>query len=87
MAVRCLDWLCQAALTNCDDDKVVQLLDTQTYFDMLDLPYPVNRSGVLERQHALYRRRAIRRIPRPHARPIIALARMFAGNWDAGAGH
>ncbi len=43
------DWLSQAALTDCDDDKVVQLLDTQSYFDLLHLPYPVNRAGVLER--------------------------------------
>ena len=43
------DWLSQPALTDCDDDKVVQLLDTQSYFDLLHLPYPVNRSGVLER--------------------------------------
>ena len=43
------DWFSQAALTACDDDKVVQLLDTQSYFDLLHLPYPVNRAGVLER--------------------------------------
>lgn len=43
------DWLSQPALKDCDDDKVVQLLDTQSYFDLLHLPYPVNRAGVLER--------------------------------------
>jgi ATP-dependent DNA helicase RecG len=43
------EWLSQAAMTDCDDDKVVQLLDTQSYFDLLHLPYPVNRAGVLER--------------------------------------
>ena len=43
------DWLFQPAMTDCDDDKVVQLLDTQSYFDLLHLPYPVNRAGVLER--------------------------------------
>lgn len=43
------DWLSQVALNNCDDDKVVQLLDTQSYFDLLHLPYPINRAGVLER--------------------------------------
>lgn len=43
------DWLSQAALKDCDDDKVIQLLDTQSYFDLLHLPYPVNRVGVLER--------------------------------------
>ncbi len=43
------DWLSQPAMKACDDDRVVQLLDTQSYFDLLDLPYPVNRAGVLER--------------------------------------
>jgi ATP-dependent DNA helicase RecG len=43
------DWLSQPALTDCSDDQVVQLLDTQSYFDLLNLPYPVNRAGVLER--------------------------------------
>jgi ATP-dependent DNA helicase RecG len=43
------DWFSQPALENCEDDKVVQLLDTQSYFDLLHLPYPVNRAGVLER--------------------------------------
>lgn len=43
------DWLSQTAMKDCDDDKVVQLLDTQSYFDLLHLPYPVNRAGVLER--------------------------------------
>jgi ATP-dependent DNA helicase RecG len=42
-------WLSEPALQNCNDDKVVQLLDTQSYFDLLHLPYPVNRGGVLER--------------------------------------
>lgn len=43
------DWFSQPALQGCEDDKVVQLLDTQSYFDLLHLPYPVNRAGVLER--------------------------------------
>lgn len=43
------DWLSQPAMMDCDDDKVIQLLDTQSYFDLLHLPYPVNRAGVLER--------------------------------------
>jgi ATP-dependent DNA helicase RecG len=43
------DWLSQPALTGCDDDKVVQLLDTQSYFDLIHRPYPVDRAGVLER--------------------------------------
>lgn len=43
------DWLSEAALADCDDDRVVQLLDTQSYFDLMELPYPVNRAGVLQR--------------------------------------
>lgn len=43
------DWLSEPALKDCDDDRVVQLLDTQSYFDLLHLPYPTERSGVLER--------------------------------------
>jgi len=43
------DWLSQAALKDCDDEKVVELLDTQSYFDLLHLPYPTTRAGVLER--------------------------------------
>jgi ATP-dependent DNA helicase RecG len=43
------DWLCLPALSDCDDEKVVQLLDTQSYFDLRRLPQPADRSGVLER--------------------------------------
>lgn len=43
------DWLLQPALKDCGADQVVQLLDTQSYFDLLHLPYPANRAGVLER--------------------------------------
>jgi ATP-dependent DNA helicase RecG len=43
------DWLSQAAMERCDDDTVIQFLDTQRYFDLLRMPYPVDRSGVLAR--------------------------------------
>lgn len=43
------DWLSEPAAKGCDDAKVVQLLDTQSYFELLSLPYPSNRPGVLER--------------------------------------
>jgi ATP-dependent DNA helicase RecG len=43
------DWCSQAAKNDCGDDQVVNLLDTQSYFDLLGLPYPVNREGVLTR--------------------------------------
>ena len=43
------DWLSQPLMKDCDDSKVVRLLDTQSYFDLMQLPYPVNRASVLER--------------------------------------
>ncbi len=43
------DWALEPAMTDCDGEKVVQLLDTQGYFDLLHLPYPATREAVLER--------------------------------------
>ncbi|HJU82856.1 MAG TPA: ATP-binding protein [Holophagaceae bacterium] len=43
------DWLSEFAKTGVHADEVIQLLDTQAYFDLLKLPYPTNRDGVLER--------------------------------------
>ena len=43
------DWAILPAMTGCDGEKVVQLLDTQSYFDLLQLPYPATRDAVLER--------------------------------------
>ena len=43
------EWLAQAAMTDCTAGKVIQLLDTQSYFDLLHLPYPVDQAGVLKR--------------------------------------
>ncbi|MGV3662211.1 MAG: ATP-binding protein [Prosthecobacter sp.] len=43
------DWLSQAAMKGCEEDQIVQLLDTQSYFDLLHLPYPANRASVLEK--------------------------------------
>ena len=37
------------ALENIQADKVVELLDTQSYFDLLGIPYPSNRTGVLKK--------------------------------------
>lgn len=44
-----LDWSLMPAMTNCGGEKIVQLLDTQSYFDLLHLPYPATRDAVLER--------------------------------------
>lgn len=43
------DFLSQAALGNLSSDDIVRLLDTQIYFDLLNIPYPATREGVLER--------------------------------------
>jgi len=43
------DWTLEPAMSGCDGEKVVQLLDTQSYFDLLHLPYPATREAVLER--------------------------------------
>ena len=43
------DWLEEHSTTGLDAQRVVDLLDTQTFFDLLKLPYPTDRSGVIER--------------------------------------
>ncbi|MEY5015184.1 MAG: hypothetical protein RIS92_1542 [Verrucomicrobiota bacterium] len=43
------DWALKPAMMECDGEKVVQVLDTQSYFDLLLLPYPATREAVLER--------------------------------------
>lgn len=43
------DWLEEPARQNLDPQQVIELLDTQTFFDLLKLPYPTDRAGVLYR--------------------------------------
>jgi len=43
------DWLSGVAVEDCDAEDVVRLLDTQSYFDLIKLPYPATRDGVIER--------------------------------------
>lgn len=43
------DWLSEVARPDVSPADVVQLMDTQSYFDMLKLPYPATREGVLDR--------------------------------------
>lgn len=43
------DWLSEVARESLSGDDIVRLLDTQSYFDMLKLPYPADRAGVLDR--------------------------------------
>lgn len=43
------DWFSQPARSDASSDDVIALLDTQTYFELLDIPYPTTRDAVLER--------------------------------------
>jgi ATP-dependent DNA helicase RecG len=43
------DWLSEAVRHGCQAEDVVGLLDTQGYFDLMKLPYPAERAGVLDR--------------------------------------
>jgi ATP-dependent DNA helicase RecG len=43
------DWIEEPTLSGLDAQAVVELLDTQTFFELLGLPYPTDRGGVLER--------------------------------------
>ncbi len=42
-------WLENPALKDVSAQDVVQLLDTQTFFDLMHLPYPTDQAGVLAR--------------------------------------
>lgn len=43
------DWLEEPSRSSLDPQDVVELLDTQTFFELLKLPYPTERAGVLDR--------------------------------------
>lgn len=43
------DWLEEAAVREQDAQQVVELLDVQTYFELLQLPFPSDRNGVIDR--------------------------------------
>jgi len=43
------DWLEEPSLQGLDAQRVIDLLDTQTFFELLKLPYPTNRAGVIDR--------------------------------------
>jgi ATP-dependent DNA helicase RecG len=43
------DWLEEPSRSGLDAQQVVELLDAQTFFELLKLPYPTDRSGVLDR--------------------------------------
>ncbi len=43
------DWFEQPAKENATADEIVALLDTQSFFELMSLPYPTSRDGVLAR--------------------------------------
>lgn len=43
------DWLEQAAVSNLDAQDVIELLDVQTFFELLNLPFPSDRDGIIDR--------------------------------------
>lgn len=43
------DWLEEHCKTDLSSSEVIRLLDTQTFFDLLKLPYPTDQNGVIER--------------------------------------
>jgi predicted HTH transcriptional regulator len=43
------DWLEENTCSGLSAQQVVELLDTQSFFDLLKLPYPTRRKGVLDR--------------------------------------
>jgi ATP-dependent DNA helicase RecG len=42
------DWLDEPSVSGVDAQQVVELLDTQTFFELIGLPYPTDRNGVLD---------------------------------------
>jgi len=43
------DWLEESSRTRLSSEEVIELLDTQRYFELLNLPYPSERDGVIGR--------------------------------------
>ena len=43
------DWLEEPSVADLDDQQIVDMLDTQSFFELLNLPYPTTRDGVIER--------------------------------------
>lgn len=43
------DWLEEHSLTGLTGQKVIELLDTQSFFDLMNQPYPVSQASVLSR--------------------------------------
>jgi ATP-dependent DNA helicase RecG len=58
------NWLEEYSLVDLSADEIVELLDTQSLFELLKLPYPTNRSRVIER---LLKERLIDEVDRLYA--------------------
>lgn len=58
------DWLEEHSCTGLDAVQLVEVLDTQTFFELLKLPYPTKRSGVIDR---LLRERLIDKVDGAYA--------------------
>jgi len=43
------DWIEEPSTKGLDSQQVIELLDTQTFFELLELPYPTNHQGVIDR--------------------------------------
>jgi predicted HTH transcriptional regulator len=43
------DWLEENSKTDLDAGHIIELLDTQTFFELLKQPYPTERAGVIDR--------------------------------------
>lgn len=43
------DWLEEPSVTDLDDQQIIDMLDTQSFFELLNLPYPTHRDGVIDR--------------------------------------
>jgi len=43
------DWLEESSMMDATPEDIVGLLDTQTFFELLKIPYPTERTGVIER--------------------------------------
>src|SRR5581483_4221099 len=58
------DWLEEHSRFGLDAQEIVELLETQTFFELLKLPYPTDRRGVIER---LLQERLIDNLPGGYA--------------------
>lgn len=43
------DWLEEPAVSSIDAQSVIEMLDTQTFFGLLEQPYPTQQSGVMDK--------------------------------------